>query len=76
MQDPTEFEVDGHVARITLNRPEAMNSQNPELRYSLSRRFDEVESNDDIWIAVLTGAALAVSGGGAVNENEEKDATG
>ena len=56
MQDPTEFEVNGHVARITLNRPEAMNSQNPELRLALSRRFDEVESNDDIWIAVLTGA--------------------
>ena len=55
MHDPTEFEIDGHVARITLHRPEAMNSLNPELRYALSRRFDEVESSDDIRIAVVTG---------------------
>ncbi|MCY3810580.1 MAG: enoyl-CoA hydratase-related protein [Gammaproteobacteria bacterium] len=52
----TEFAVDGHVARITLNRPEAMNSLNPDLRWELSRRFDEVEHDDEIWLAVVTGA--------------------
>ena len=52
----TDFEIDGHVARITLNRPEAMNSLNPDLRWELSQRFDEVERNDDVWIAVVTGA--------------------
>jgi crotonobetainyl-CoA hydratase/dehydration protein DpgD len=52
----TEFEVADHVAHITLNRPEAMNSLNPELRLELSQRFDEVEHNDEIWLAVVTGA--------------------
>ncbi|MEX0941858.1 MAG: enoyl-CoA hydratase-related protein [Pseudomonadales bacterium] len=52
----SKFEVGDHVAWITLNRPEAMNSLNPELRYELSIHFDEVEQNDDIWIAVITGA--------------------
>ena len=52
----TEFRVDDHVARITLNRPEAMNSLNPDLRWELSQHFDEVERNDDIWLAVVTGA--------------------
>ena len=77
MPDPTEFEVDGHVARITLNRPEAMNSQNPELRYALSRRFDEVEANDDIWIAVLTGAGERAFCAGAdlKHRARERDAT-
>ena len=55
-QNLSKFEVDGHVARITLNRPEAMNSLNPELRWELSHHFDEVERNDDIWVAVVTGA--------------------
>ena len=55
-QNVSKFEVDGHVARITLNRPEAMNSLNPELRWELSQHYDEVERNDDIWLAVVTGA--------------------
>ncbi|MCB1739792.1 MAG: enoyl-CoA hydratase/isomerase family protein [Gammaproteobacteria bacterium] len=50
------FEVRDHVAWITLNRPAAMNALNPELRWSLSQHFDEVERNEDIWLAVLTGA--------------------
>jgi crotonobetainyl-CoA hydratase/dehydration protein DpgD len=52
----TEFSVTDHVAHITLNRPEAMNALNPELRYALSVHFDEVANNDDIWLAVVTGA--------------------
>lgn len=52
----TEFNVADHVARITLNRPAAMNALNPELRFALSEHFDEVEHNDDIWLAVITGA--------------------
>ncbi len=52
----TQFEVQGHVAYITLNRPEAMNALNPELRWALSQHFDEVENRSDIWLAVVTGA--------------------
>ena len=52
----TEFKILGHVAYITMNRPEAMNSLNPELRFELSELWDEVEKNKDVWIAVITGA--------------------
>ena len=52
----TRFEVNDKVAWITLNRPEAMNSLNPELRWQLSEHLDEVERNDDIWLAIITGA--------------------
>ncbi|SVD23779.1 uncharacterized protein METZ01_LOCUS376633, partial [marine metagenome] len=38
----TRFEVNDKVAWITLNRPEAMNSLNPELRWQLSEHLDEV----------------------------------
>ena len=55
-QTVSTFKVKDHVARITLNRPEAMNSLNPELRWELSQHWDEVEANDDIWLAVVTGA--------------------
>ena len=51
-----QFEVKDKVAWITLNRPAAMNSINPELRWQLSEHLNEVENNDDIWLAVITGA--------------------
>ncbi len=54
--ETTLFEVRDKVAWITLNRPRALNSLNPELRWQLSQHMDEVESNDDIWLAVITGA--------------------
>lgn len=56
MADVTRFEVNGHVATITLNRPDAMNALNPDLRFALSQHFDQVEQDDNIWIAVVTGA--------------------
>ena len=55
-QTVSTFEVNGHVAKITLNRPEAMNSLNPQLRWELSQHYDECERNDDIWVVVVTGA--------------------
>jgi crotonobetainyl-CoA hydratase/dehydration protein DpgD len=56
MEPVSTFSVRDHVARITLNRPEALNALNPDLRLALSKHFDEVERNDDIWLAVVTGA--------------------
>lgn len=78
MSEVTVFEVRDHVAYITMNRPEAMNSLNPELRWSLSRHFDEVENNDDIWLAVITGAGDRAFSAGAdlkhrARENEASD---
>jgi len=52
----TLFEVRDRCAWITLNRPEALNSLNPELRWQLSQHLDQVESDDDIWLTVITGA--------------------
>ena len=54
--ETTQFEVKDKVAWITLNRPAAMNSINPELRWQLSEHLNEVENNNDIWLAVITGA--------------------
>lgn len=52
----TQFHIDGHVAYITLNRPQAMNALNPELRWQLSQHFDQIEQDDNIWLAVISGS--------------------
>jgi crotonobetainyl-CoA hydratase/dehydration protein DpgD len=54
-----------------------MNTLNPELRWSLSQRFDEVENNDDIWLAVITGSGERAFCAGAdlKHRARERDAT-
>ena len=73
----SQFELDGHVARITLDRPESLNSLNPDLRWELSQHFDEVENNDDIWLAVVTGSGdrAFCAGADLKHRARERDAT-
>lgn len=51
-----EFEVNKHIAVITLNRPEARNAFDPEMLVRLDDAFREVEQNDQIRVAVITGS--------------------
>ena len=75
--DVSQFEREGHVARITLDRPEALNSLNPDLRWELSQHFDEVEKNDEIWLAVVTGRGdrAFCAGADLKHRARERDAT-
>jgi E-phenylitaconyl-CoA hydratase len=50
------FEKKGRIAIITLNRPEAMNSLDPELQQQLAAAWEEFTENPDLWVAILTGA--------------------
>jgi len=74
--DTVQFEQDGHLAIVTLNRPEAMNSINPLVGYALHEAFSEVRDNDSIWVAILTGAGDRAFSAGADlkwrSENEDK----
>jgi E-phenylitaconyl-CoA hydratase len=49
-------EVADYVATITLNRPEAMNSIDPELRRQLKGVWARIHADDSIRVAILTGA--------------------
>ena len=53
---PVDFEVRNNVAYITLNRPEAMNSLDPESIQQLTEIWTEVKDNPDIRVSVLTAA--------------------
>lgn len=44
------------IALVTLNRPEAMNSIDPELNQQLRQTWDELSRNAEVRVLVLTGA--------------------
>ncbi len=50
------YEKKGHVAYITLNRPNSLNAMNLQTHEELAGIWDDFESDDSIWLGVLTGA--------------------
>ena len=63
-----EFETDGHLAIVTINRPEARNAVNGAVASGIEEAIDEIESNDDIWVWILTGAGPTFSAGADLKE--------
>lgn len=62
--DPALLAVDGPIATITLNRPEAFNSINLAIAKRLEQLAAEVEADDNIRVLVLQGEGRAFSAGG------------
>lgn len=53
---PIDVTVEDHVAVAVLNRPQAMNSVDPEMRQELYNLWDRVQNEDDIHVLIITGA--------------------
>ncbi len=63
MTDTVTYERDGHIAIITYNRPEAMNAVNGELRRDLNAAWEKLRTDDEAWVAIVTGAGKAFCAG-------------
>ena len=44
------------ILTLTIDRPKAMNALDPDTRGRLAEHFEEFHDDDDLWVAVLTGA--------------------
>jgi len=83
MTTPTEteephalIEKRGHVLIVTLNRPKARNALSGEMMALMRQAWDQVDSDPDIRVAVLTGAGGAFCAGmdlKAANESHPGD---
>ena len=62
------YEVDGHVATITVNRPDRMNAATFEMAERLQAAFADVDRDDDVRVVVLTGAGKAFCAGDDVEK--------
>ncbi len=50
------YNVSDHIATITLNRPEARNAINGQLRTELNQAWTSFLEDEDAWVAILTGS--------------------
>lgn len=57
------YELRGHVAWITLNRPQALNAVDTQMMADLRAAFDAAEAEAEARIVVLTGAGRAFCAG-------------
>jgi len=60
------------VAKITLNRPKALNALNSELIAELNAALDDLEADDAIAVIVLTGSEKAFAAGADIKEMQTK----
>src|SRR5437016_10335389 len=63
------FEIRDHVARVTLDRPAAMNAVDLATEQELERIWTAIEGNDEVRVVVLTGAGERAFCAGADMKN-------
>ncbi|HEV7734552.1 MAG TPA: crotonase/enoyl-CoA hydratase family protein [Candidatus Binatia bacterium] len=54
-----DYQKDGNVAVITINRPDARNAVNTAVATGLEEAVDTLEADDEVWVGILTGARTA-----------------
>jgi enoyl-CoA hydratase len=53
MTDAVLYEVQGKIAYLTLNRPEARNAVNGDVAQTMERAIDQMESDPSVWVGIL-----------------------
>lgn len=62
------LEQKGPVGVMTMNRPEALNALNDQVLRDLDSVLDQVEENDEILVAILTGAGRSFVAGADIGQ--------
>jgi len=66
---PVIYEKKGHIAHITLNRPEVLNAFNRAMHEKLREAWLDFREDNDLWVVVISGAGdRAFSSGADVRE--------
>ena len=58
-----DYELKGHVALITIRRPEARNAVNGEVAAGMEAAIDQLEDSQDAWVGIVTGEGPVFSAG-------------
>jgi E-phenylitaconyl-CoA hydratase len=64
-----EYKKTEKIAYITINRPDSMNALGAEVNRGLADAYIKVKEDDDVWVAIITGAGdKAFSAGDDIKE--------
>ena len=66
-----KVESSNHILTVTINRPERLNALHPPGNAELGEVFDDFASNDDLWVAIITGAGRGFSAGNDLRHQAE-----
>lgn len=61
-----KVDIDGHVAVMTVARPEKLNALDLDMLQALTDAADEVDANTQVRVAILTGEGKGFSAGGDI----------
>ena len=62
------FEVEDRIATITFNRPDQLNAVSPQMAGELRHAYAAAESDQSVWIIIVTGCGRAFCSGADVGE--------
>jgi enoyl-CoA hydratase/carnithine racemase len=71
-----DFEQRGPFAIVKINRPEARNAVNPAVAQGIEDAVDRIESDDSIWVGILTGEPPVFCAGADLKEINSGNAAG
>ncbi len=74
MTDGLGVEVEGAVATLTLDRPEALNALTVPVKVALREALESIAVDRDVRAVILTGAGRAFCAGQDLAERDEPDA--
>ena len=58
----------GHIATVTINRPEALNALNSAVLSALDAAIDVLSRDDEVYVVILTGAGRSFVAGADIAE--------
>ena len=70
------YDKDDQIVTITLNRPEALNSINRQLKQELNEAIVRFDGDDEARVAIITGAGRAFCAGRDLKERAADNAAG
>ena len=62
------YEVEDRIATITFDRPDKLNAVSPQMVQELRAAYAAVESDEAVWIAIVTGSGRAFCAGADVSD--------
>lgn len=68
-------EVEDHIAKVTLNRPDALNALNDQLMSELADAMGGCQTNDKVRCIVITGSEKAFAAGADIAMMKDKSYT-